>query len=129
MPGLTRRRLGVLVAGLVAIWLVGVFARQVGAASAAQAKADEMRETNRAVATEIAGLQREVELAQQSSFVEQTAHGYGLGGPGEVSFVVDPNAPPLPAGAPGSIGIKESSPQQHRSPLESWLRVLFGSGQ
>lgn len=128
VPAITRRRLAVLVAGFVAIWLVGVFARQVGDASTAAANADALRARNAAVASQVASLQREVELSQQAAYVELTGHAYGLGGPNEMPFVVDPKAPALASDAPGSVGIRATRSEPPLSPLDTWLRLLFGPG-
>jgi cell division protein FtsB len=122
----TRRRLALLVAGLFALWLVGVFARQVGEASSAASQADQMRARNAAMSRDVASLEQELKLIKEPAYVEQMARGYLLGTPREIPFTLDPNAPPLPADAPGSVGIKPDAPNQQPSPLDSWLRILFG---
>lgn len=124
---LTRRRLALLVAGLFALWLVGVFARQVGDAAAAANQADQMRARNAAMERDITSLEAELQLIKQPAFVSQMARGYLLGSPREVPFTIDRNAPPLPSDAPGSAGIRPDTPAQQGSPLDSWLNVLFGS--
>ena len=133
LPGptisLTRRRLALLVAGLFALWLIGVFARQVGEAASAANQADQMRARNAAMERDVASLEREIQLIQQPGFVSTAARGYLLGTPGEIPFTVDPSAPSLPADAPGSVGIKPDVAVQNASPLDSWLQVLFGTGQ
>jgi cell division protein FtsB len=121
------RRLALLVGGLVALWLLGVFARQVGEASSAASQADQMRASNAATARDVASLEQELALIKQPAFMAQMARGYLLGSPREIPFTVDPNAPALPANAPGSIGIKPDAPARPSSPLESWLQALFGS--
>lgn len=125
----TRRRLALLVGGLVALWLVGVFARQVGEAATAANQADQMRARNAAMQQDVASLEGEIKLVQQPAFVSQMARGYSLGSPVEIPFAVDPNAPPPPPDAPGSAGIKPVDTAREPTPLESWLQVLFGSGQ
>jgi cell division protein FtsB len=125
----TRRRLALLVAGLFALWLVGVFARQVGEAATAASQADQMRVRNAAMERDIAALEQELKLIQQPAFVSEMARGYLLGSPKEVPFTIDPNAPPLPADAPGSQGIKPDASSRGPSALDSWLQALFGSGQ
>ena len=121
------RRLALLVGGLVALWLVGVFARQVGEASTAASQADQMRARNAAMARDVASLEQELKLIKQPAFVSQMARGYLLGSSLEIPFSVDPNAPALPANAPGSVGIKPDVSARSVSPLESWLQALFGS--
>ena len=131
LPGpsisITSRRLALLVGGLVALWLVGVFARQVGEAASAASQADQMRARNAAMARDVASLEQELKLIKQPAFVAQMARGYLLGSPREIPFSVDPNAPALPADAPGSIGIKPDPAVRTVTPLESWLQALFGS--
>jgi cell division protein FtsB len=124
---ITRRRLALLVAGLFGLWLIGVFARQVGEASAAASQADEMRARNAAIERDIASLEEEIKLVKQPAYVAQAARAYLLGSPLEIPFTLDPNAPPLPAGSPGSVGIKPDAQPEASSPLDSWLTVLFGS--
>jgi hypothetical protein len=121
------RRLALLVGGMVALWLVGVFARQVGEASSAASQADQMRARNVAMERDVASLEQELKLIKQPAFVSEMARGYLLGSPREVPFSVDPNAPALPANAPGSVGIKPDPAAGSVSPLESWLQALFGS--
>jgi hypothetical protein len=125
----TGRRLALLLAGLFALWLVGVFARQVGEASAAASQADQMRARNAAMELDVASLERELALIRAPAFVSQMARGYLLGSTREIPFTLDPSAPPLPADAPGSTGIKPDVPAPDDSPLDSWLQVLFGPQQ
>jgi cell division protein FtsB len=124
---ITTRRLALLVGGLVALWFVGVFARQVGEAASAASQADQMRARNAAEARDVASLEQELQLIKQPAFVAQMARGYLLGSPREIPFTLDPNAAPLPSDAPGSAGIKPDEPVQTGSPLDSWLKALFGS--
>jgi hypothetical protein len=66
-------------------------------------------------------------LIKQPAFAVQVARGYLLGTAKEIPFTVDPEAPALPANAPGSVGIKPEVTAKNTSPLDSWLQVLFGS--
>jgi hypothetical protein len=131
MPGptvsITGRRVALLVGGLVALWLVGVFARQVGEAATAANEADQMRVRNAAMQRDVTSLEAELNLVRQPAYSSEMARAYFLGTPLEVPFTLDPNAPPLPANAPGSAGIKPQVDTSKASPLESWLKILFGS--
>jgi hypothetical protein len=127
--GLSGRRIAVIVAGLVSLWLVGVFARQVGDATAAANQADQMRARNVAAAQDLTELQQELALIQQPAFVSSIARGYLLGSPREVTFTIDPNAPALPSNAPGSVGIRPVTTAETTSPVEAWLQALFGQGR
>jgi hypothetical protein len=125
--GLSRRRLAVLVAGFLCLYLVGVFARQVGEAAAASEQADRMRDRNASLQKDLDGLRTELELIQQRGFIDSAARGYGLGVAGELTVTVDPDAPPLPPDAPGSKGIADTADATEQSPLEAWLEAIFGS--
>jgi hypothetical protein len=125
---LNRRRLAILFGGLVALWLVGVFARQVGDAAAAANQADLMRARNVAMARDIASLETELTLIQKPAFVAEMARGYLLGSPVEIPFSVNKAGSPLPSDAPGSEGIRPGGAAAAPSPFESWLEALFGSG-
>jgi hypothetical protein len=127
-PLLNRRRLAILFGGLFALWLVGVFARQVGDAAAASNQADLLRARNVAIQRDIASLESELKLIQEPAFVAEMARGYLLGTPVEVPFTVDKAGQPLPANAPGSTGIQPAAPAAPPSPFESWLEALFGTG-
>ena len=126
IAGITRRRAAGILAGLLAAWIVIVFARQVGEASAATARADEMALANVTLQSDVAALERELELIGRQRYIEQQARSYGLGRPREVAFALDPAAPPLPLDAPGSAAVRLGSEITRVSPLERWLTVLFG---
>lgn len=123
----TRRRLAMIVAGLFALWLVGVFARQVGEASSASNQADQLRVRNVAMKHDVAALELELKMIQEPAFVSQMARAYKLGSPREIPFTIDPSAPPLPSNAAGSTGIKPERPTNETSPLDSWMQALFGA--
>jgi cell division protein FtsB len=126
---ITRMRLALAVGVIVVLWLIGVFARQVGEAQSAQSRADQLRARNVAMERDIKSLEREIALIKQPAFVAEMARGYLLGTPGEIAFRVDPAASPLPANAPGSQGIVPTAIPRSGSPLDAWLQALFGSGQ
>lgn len=125
--GLTRRRMAAILGVVLAAWIVIVFARQVGDASAASSRAEAMVAANAARGADIAGLERELDQIVQDRYVLQQARGYGLGGPREIAFTLDVNAPPLGDDAPGSAALRVGAPTSV-SPLERWLTLLFGPG-
>ncbi len=128
VAGLTRRRIALLLGALVAAWVLLLFAHQVGQASEAAAKADAMRTANAALATNVAALKSELDLIQRQAFVEQQARAYRLGTAREIPFTLADNAPPLPSNAPGSAGVRLGAVTVQPSPLEQWIRLLFGPG-
>jgi len=124
--GISRRRLGWLLGLVITVWVVVVFARQVGDASAAQANADQIRQQNAVLADQVAALGREETFIQQAPFVLFQARGYMLGTSRERPFALAPDAPPLPSDAPGSAAVRVGASAEPQSPLDSWLSLLFG---
>jgi hypothetical protein len=126
IAGITKRRIGWVSAAAVSIWILLLFVRQVGDASAAQARADQIRRENGALAARVEALVAERELVQQQAYVALEARGYRLGSGGERPFVLAPGAPSLPPDAPGSATLRVGHTEQTLTPLESWLEILFG---
>jgi cell division protein FtsB len=129
VAGLTRRRIALLIAALVAAWVIVLFARQVGEASEATARADAMRGTNAELASEVAALEGELALIQKQAYISQAARQYRLGKPHEVPFVLADNAPALADDAPGSALVRLGTTVERPSPLDAWARLLFGEPQ
>jgi cell division protein FtsB len=125
IAGFTRRRVATVVGGVLAIWIVVVFARQVSEAAAATSRAESMVESNTARKAEIAALEGELQRIQEPRFILQQARGYGLGGSREIPFTLAPGASPLPDDAPGSA-TKRLGAAGSVSPIERWLTLLFG---
>ncbi len=113
---------------LLAVWLVLMFARQVGDAAAASTQADILVISNAEQASHLAALSRELQQIQRQRYVDQQARAYGLGKTHEIAFTLDPNAPPLPSDAPGSASVRLGSDVDRGSPLDHWLTLLFGAG-
>jgi cell division protein FtsB len=127
VAGLTRRRIAVLIAALVAAWVIVLFARQVGEASEAATRADAMRGENVAMAAEVGGLEQELALIQRQAYIEQQAREYRLGAPREIPFILADDAPPLAADAPGTAATRLGAGAGEVTPLDSWLTLLFGA--
>jgi cell division protein FtsB len=125
VAGITRRRMAFLTVGFVTVWVVVLFARQVGDASTATARAAAMQAGNEQLAAHVAALEEELQLIQQQRFIVQQARGYRLGEPDEIPFSLA-DAPPLPPDAPGSPAVRLGAPEPPMTPLESWLSLLFG---
>jgi hypothetical protein len=124
--GITRRRVGILACAMLAAWIVIAFARQVGEASAATARADDIASSNAALRIEVGALERELDLIARQRYIEQQGRAYGLGGPREIAFALEKDAPALPPDAPGSAAVRIGAPTDDVAPLERWLTVLFG---
>jgi cell division protein FtsB len=127
VAGLTRRRIAVLIAALVAAWVIVLFARQVGEASEASMRADRMRGENVAMAAEVGGLEQELALIQRQAYIEQQAREYRLGTAREIPFILADDAPPLAADAPGTAATRLGAGSGEVTPLDSWLTLLFGA--
>ena len=126
IAGITRRRLGWVVAAFLSAWILLVFARQVADTAAKAAEADSARVSNAQAAQNVTDLQRELTLIQQQAFITQQAHGLGLGGAKDHAFILAAGAPPLADDAPGSAAVRLGGDVERQTPLESWLSILFG---
>jgi len=128
IAGLTRRRLAGLLGALLAVWIVVVFARQVGDASAAAARVEQMSVDNAVLSKDVGALARELDLIKRQRFVEQQARAHGLGTSKEIAFTLAEDAPPLADDAPGSASVRLGAKAAQVSPLDRWLTLLFGPG-
>ena len=112
---------------LFAAWIILMFARQVSEAAAATTRADVLVTSNDDQAARVAALSRELQQIQRQRYIDQQARAYGLGRTREIAFSLDPNAPPLPADAPGSASVRLGTASDDGTPLDHWLTLLFGS--
>jgi hypothetical protein len=126
IAGITRRHLAGLIGVLVAVWVVVVFARQVGEAQAAASRAEDLANDNATRTVVVEGLARELAQIQRQPYVVQQARGYRLGGEKEIPFTLADDAPPLPDDAPGSASVRLGADRSRVTPLERWLTLLFG---
>jgi len=127
IAGITRRRLSMVLGGVLVMWIVVIFARQVSEAAAATSRAEAMVAANAAKKAEIDSLEQELTRIQEPRYILQQARGYGLGGDHEIPFTLAPGASPLPDDAPGSA-VRRVGATASGSPLEHWLTLLFGPG-
>ena len=114
IAGITRRRIAILACAMLAAWIVIAFARQVGEASAATARADDIASANAALRIEVGALERELELIARQRYVEQQGRAYGLGGAREIAFTLEKDAPALPDDAPGSAALRIGAQSRRR---------------
>ena len=126
VAGLTRRRIALLLGALIAAWVIVLFARQVGEASAASTRAAQMRVSNQELEATVTALEDELNLIQRQEYIEQQAREYRLGAAREIPFVLADDAPPLAADAPGTAAARLGAEVDRSTPLESWLNLLFG---
>jgi hypothetical protein len=126
IAGITKRRVAWVLGAIVSVWIVAVFARQVGDVAAASDRAANLRLDNAGLASQVDGLQRELDLVQRQAFVEQEARAYGLGARGERPFVLGPDAGPLAEDSPGSAAVRLGARPTRTAPIDVWLDLLFG---
>jgi cell division protein FtsB len=123
--GITRRRMAFLGAAFATVWIVIIFARQVGEASAASGRVEHLRQANAQLAAEVDALEREFELIQGEPYILLQARAYGVGGPRDIAFTLSERQD-LPEDAPGSAAVRLGAHPEPDTPLESWLSLLFG---
>jgi hypothetical protein len=87
-----------------------------------------MRTTNAGLQTDVTALQAELALIQRQVYVEQQARSYRLGTAHEIPFTLADNAPSLAPDAPGSAGVRLGATSEKPSPLQQWIKLLFGPG-
>jgi hypothetical protein len=126
VAGITRRHVGLVAGAFLAIWIVVVFARQVGDATAASNRAAQLVVDNAALAAEVQSLQSEVDQIVRPQVVGIAARGERLGDARETPFTLDASVPAPVDGAPGSASVRLGATADRQTPLEAWLSLLFG---
>jgi cell division protein FtsB len=126
IAGIGRRQVAMIIGSLVAAWIIFMFARQIGDASAASTRAEALVAANETLRDDIEASRRELQLIQRQAYVLQQARGYGLGKGREIPFSLAPDAPPLPADAPGSAAVRVGAGGEPTTPFERWMDLLFG---
>jgi hypothetical protein len=124
--GLSRRRIAWVAVVALAAWIVIAFAGQAASASEATARVADARARNAAVTAQTEALRGELGLVTQERWILQQARAYQLGSRKERPFAIEPDAPAVPADAPGSAARRLGAETVAPSPLEVWLEVLFG---
>ena len=128
IAGLGRRQVALILGALVAVWIVVLFARQIGDASAATTRAEELAAANELLRADIEASRRELTLIQRHDYVLLQARGYGLGKGREIPFSLAADAAPLPSDAPGSAAVRVGADTTPSTPFERWMELLFGPG-
>ncbi len=107
---------------LVAVWLVLVFGRALTELNEATQRAAALTAESATLEAQLEAGWRELELVQTDAFQRLQARAYGMGGAGERAFSLAADAPsPAPI-----VPLGGESTTVPRTPLESWLRLLFG---
>jgi hypothetical protein len=123
VAGLTRRRIGLAIGAVLAAWVIVLFARQVGEASEAASRADDMRASKAALTRDVAALERVTQIQRQTT--SAAGREYRLRPP-RGSFVLADNA----AARRRRTGVRRGSPRRSSiaAAARSWLDLLSGSG-
>ena len=128
IAGIGRRQLAWILGVVVAAWIVVAFARQIGDASAASARAVQIAAANETLRDDIEAYRRELQLIQREEYIVLQARAYGLGKGREIPFSIAADAPSLPPDAPGSAALRVGANAVPPTPFERWLDLLFGPG-
>jgi hypothetical protein len=128
IAGIGRRQLALILGAVATVWIVVLFARQIGDASAASTRAEDLVVANETLRDDIEGYRRELALIQRQEYILIQARGYGLGKGREVSFSLGPDAAPLPPDAPGSAAVRVGADIEGATPFDRWMELLFGPG-
>jgi cell division protein FtsB len=121
--GTERRTLGAIVGILVTIWLVAVFGSALADSNALNARQTREEATNAALRAQVAAGRAEIAYIQTDPFLQFEARSFGMGMPRERAFALEPGAPdPRPITPLGS----SDEPPIATTPLEDWLKLLFG---
>jgi cell division protein FtsB len=126
MAGISPRRLVQLIAVVALAWGMISFGRQLASASSAAGRAEQLQAATTQLGAEVSAMQDELTLIQEQRYIDQQARAYRLGTSGEIPFALAADAPPLPDDAPGSASVRLGAEHVTRSPVDSWLELLFG---
>ena len=120
-PG--RNHLALLAIVVVGAWVVVGFGRTITSMNAATDQQAALTAETQLLNSQLVAGERELDLVQTDGFQALQARAFGMGKPGEVAFSLSADAPPaahiVPLGEAGTSA-------QAGSPLEAWLRLLFG---
>jgi hypothetical protein len=121
-PG--RAQVGLILLAVLGIWVVFVFASVLGQLNEAATREQAISAETTTLQRRLDAGQRELVLVQTDAFQRIQARAYGLGAPGEVVFSLDAGAPSPPPITP--LGAAPAAAKA-QTPLDAWLRVLFGN--
>lgn len=120
-PG--RSHIGLIVVGVIAFWVVLGFARTMTQLNAATERRVALTAETTALTAQVDAAHRELELIQTDGFQALQARAFAIGAPGEIAFALESGAPsPAPVVPLGS----EGAAAEPQTPLDAWLRLLFG---
>ena len=125
---LRRMHLVLIVVGVIAVWLVFVFAGSIGDLDRATARQQQVTTEANTIQARLDADKRELAIVQTDSFQRLQARAYGMGAAGEIVFSLPADAPsPQPITPLGASSAAASSATTAQSPLDAWLSLLFGN--
>jgi hypothetical protein len=119
-----RRTVLLIVAVVVSFWVVATFARALTEANALAARQVAEQQVNDALQRRVDAGKAELAYVASTPFFEFAARGQGMGTSAEHAFALTSPAPSPKAITP--LG-GTPAPAQASTPLDDWLRLLFGS--
>jgi hypothetical protein len=122
----TSDRLRAGAAILLALVFLLALGRNLIGAIQVNAEIARMKDENAALAVQADALAAERILLDDAAFLELVARGYSLGSAVERPFALAADSSELPADAPGSAARRLEPEVPPRSPLDTWLEMLFG---
>jgi len=112
--------------GVVAIWLVFVFAKALSDVDHATTVHQSIAAETQALQARLDAVHREQQIVQTDAFQRMQGRAYGMGATGEIVFALPANAPsPAPIAPLGAAAAKGASDAV--TPLDEWLSILFGN--
>ena len=121
-PG--RSHVALVIAVVVGFWVVLSFGRTITQLNAATDRQAGLTSETAALTAQLEAGHRELDLIQTDAFQALQARALGIGAPGEIAFSLEADAPApahiVPLGTAGSD-------LTDQTPLDAWLRLLFGN--
>lgn len=114
--------------GIIAVWLVFVFAGSIGDIGRATARQQQVTTEANTIQARLDADKRELAIVQTDSFQRLQARAYGMGAAGEIVFSLPADAPSPPPVSPlGASSAAASSATTAQTSLDAWLSLLFGN--
>jgi cell division protein FtsB len=124
---LRRIHLALIALAVVAIWLVFVFAKALSDVDHATAVHQSIAAETQALQARLDAVHKEQQIVQSDAFQRMQARSYGMGATGEIVFALPPNAPSPAPIAPLGVAAAKTASGDTATPLDAWLRILFGN--
>jgi hypothetical protein len=124
---LRRVHLALIALAIAGVWLVFVFAKALGDVDHATAIHQGIAAETETLQARLDADRREQEIVQTDAFQRMQARAYGMGTTGEIVFTLSLDAPSAPPIAPLGASAARVAGDAGSSPLDAWLKILFGN--